>query len=98
MAIQVKKFNFPPFDEWYNKKCYYNETIGKYEVDICKFFDYYAVFANFPLEHIKLFDFNEIQDMSLEEQLESFKVWYEKACVKVNEEFENYIRTYLVED
>ena len=98
MAIQVKKFNFLPFDEWYNKKDCYSETVGKYKVDISSFFNYYAVFANFPLNHIDFLNFDKMQDMSLEEQLESFKVWYEKACVKVNEEFENYIRTYLVED
>lgn len=94
MGIQVKKFDFLPFDEWYKTRYSYEETIGNYKVEIRKFFDYYAVFANFPLKHIEWFDFNEEQD----KQLKSFKVWYEKACVKVNKEFENYIRTYLVEE
>lgn len=90
MSVQVKKFNFLSFEEWDKvKDTYYEESIGNYEVQISKFFDYYAVFTNFPSNHIKWFDFDEKQ---------GFKVWYEEACAKVNEDFENYIRTYLVEE
>lgn len=98
--MKVKNFNFLPFDEWYKiKDSYYKESIEKYEVEIRKFFDYYAVFANFPLkQYIGWFDFDEKQDISCREKLEDFKLWYEDACSKVNEEFEEYIHTYIVSE
>jgi hypothetical protein len=102
MTVQVKKFNFLPFEEWDKvKDCHYKEKLGKYNVEISRFFptvNYYHVSANFPMNEIDSFNFDSKQDMSSEDQLESFKAWYEEACVKVNEEFKNYIYTYIVEE
>ena len=101
MNTQVKTFDFPSFEEWFEERgCYYKTKIGNYTAEISKLWPtlptYCVKCSVFLLESYK-FDFNHDVDIKDSEKLTNFKKWYEESCVKINQDFKNYIcRTYFV--
>lgn len=103
--IKVKTFNFPSFEEWRNNEYKYSTSIGVFKCVIKPVClgngetTYAIAVAADPLPTNIYVDKIIYHAFEVKrEQTDILKVWYENIIKRVNQEWSDYIKTYIEED
>jgi acylphosphatase len=108
--MEIKSFNFPTFEEWYESDCEYSDAIGDYHVRIAttswskdKMIFRAAISThenplNVWVKVVKDSQVSVHADAKDPNYKEKLKEWYEKTCQILNRVFTVYIKENYLEN